>query len=75
MEKLSGQADFVDAKVVRIDGLRVEFEDGWGLVRPSNTTPSLVFRFEADSEAALIRIQQQFQRWLLRVEPGLKLPF
>jgi phosphomannomutase/phosphoglucomutase len=75
MEKLSGQADFVDAKVVRIDGLRVEFEDGWGLVRPSNTTPSLVFRFEADSEAALIRIQQQFQRWLLRVEPRLKLPF
>jgi phosphomannomutase/phosphoglucomutase len=75
MEKLSGQADFADAKVVRIDGLRVEFEDGWGLVRPSNTTPSLVFRFEADGEAELMRIQQQFQRWLLRVEPGLKLPF
>lgn len=75
MERLSGQADFTDAKITTIDGLRVEFEDGWGLVRPSNTTPSVVFRFEADSEAALERIQQQFQQWLLRVDPGLKLPF
>ncbi|WP_428609367.1 phosphomannomutase/phosphoglucomutase [Sedimenticola sp.] len=75
MEKLSEQVDFADAKVLYIDGLRVEFEDGWGLVRPSNTTPSVVFRFEADSEAALRRIQQAFQQWLLRVDPGLELPF
>jgi len=75
MESLAGQADFTDAKITTIDGLRVEFEDGWGLVRPSNTTPSVVFRFEADSEAALARIQQQFQQWLLRVDPGLNLPF
>lgn len=75
LERLKGQADFADAKITAIDGLRVEFEDGWGLVRPSNTTPSVVFRFEADSEPALERIQQQFRDWLLRVEPGLKLPF
>jgi phosphomannomutase/phosphoglucomutase len=75
MERLSEQADFPDAKVMTIDGLRVEFEDGWGLVRPSNTTPSVVFRFEADSEAALSRIQQQFGQWLLRVDPALTLPF
>ncbi len=75
MERLSEQADFPDAKVMTIDGLRVEFEDGWGLVRPSNTTPSVVFRFEADSEEALSRIQQQFGQWLLRVDPALKLPF
>jgi len=75
LERLTGQADFADAKITAIDGLRVEFEDGWGLVRPSNTTPAVVFRFEADSEPALERIQQQFRDWLLRVEPGLKLPF
>lgn len=75
MERLSEQADFTDAKVLTIDGLRVEFEDGWGLVRPSNTTPSVVFRFEADSEQGLARIQQQFREWLLRVDPGLNPPF
>ncbi|MCW8890294.1 MAG: phosphomannomutase/phosphoglucomutase [Sedimenticola sp.] len=75
MDKLTEQADFADAKLVDIDGLRVEFEDGWGLVRPSNTTPSLVFRFEADNEAALKRIQQQFHDWLIGTDPELKLPF
>lgn len=75
MEQLAEQADFTDAKITTIDGLRVEFEDGWGLVRSSNTTPSVVFRFEADSEAGLERIQQQFRQWLLRVDPGLNLPF
>ncbi|TVO77050.1 phosphomannomutase/phosphoglucomutase [Sedimenticola selenatireducens] len=75
MEKLAEGVDFPDAKVVDIDGLRIEFEDGWGLVRPSNTTPSLVFRFEANSDASLERIQRQFHDWLLVTEPGLQLPF
>ena len=75
MQKLADNVDFADAKVSDIDGLRVEFEDGWGLVRPSNTTPALVFRFEADSKASLQQIQQRFKRWLLAADPALKLPF
>ena len=58
-----------------IDGLRVNFADGWGLVRPSNTTPCLVLRFEAESEAILARIQDVFRELLLKVEPTLDLPF
>ena len=67
--------DFGDAKVVDIDGLRIEFEHGWGLVRPSNTTPSVVFRFEADTEAALEQIQAQFRQWIQQVNGALQLPF
>jgi phosphomannomutase/phosphoglucomutase len=60
---------------ITIDGLRVEFADGWGLVRPSNTTPKLVIRFEALNGDALRRIQQQFRQALLQVAPYLELPF
>ena len=48
---------------------------GWGLVRASNTTPILVMRFDADSSAAMARIQQVFRERLLQLEPGLQLPF
>ena len=58
-----------------IDGLRVEYPDGFGLARPSNTTPVIVLRFEADNEAALARIQQDFRRELLALKPDAKLPF
>jgi phosphomannomutase / phosphoglucomutase len=58
-----------------IDGLRVDWNDGWGLVRASNTTPILVLRFDADSEEALARIQGEFRQQLLRLDPGLALPF
>ncbi|MCW8908793.1 MAG: phosphomannomutase/phosphoglucomutase [Sedimenticola sp.] len=75
MQKLADSVDFADAKVTDIDGLRIEFEDGWGLVRPSNTTPAVVFRFEADSKASLQQIQQRFKQWLLAADPALKLPF
>ena len=57
-----------------LDGLRVEFEDGFGLVRASNTTPVVVLRFEADTESALQRIQQVFEQALNLAWPGLKLP-
>jgi len=60
---------------ITIDGLRVEFDDGFGLVRASNTTPVLVCRFEGDSVAALGRIQAEFARAMQAVEPGLTLPF
>ena len=61
--------------VIRIDGLRVEYPDGFGLARGSNTTPVVVLRFEADSAAALERIKGEFRRVLHEAQPGLALPF
>jgi phosphomannomutase / phosphoglucomutase len=63
------------ASVIRIDGLRVEYADGFGLARASNTTPVMVLRFEADSESALRRIQGEFRRVLHVSMPGRELPF
>ncbi len=75
MEQLVTDPGFPGAKLITIDGLRVEFEDGWGLVRASNTTPSLVLRFEADDAEALRRIQDAFRARLQRIDPGLDLQF
>jgi phosphomannomutase/phosphoglucomutase len=76
MEKLKAEARFDGAReIVTIDGLRVEYADGFGLARPSNTTPVIVLRFEADDEAALKRIQDDFRRALVAVKPGARLPF
>jgi len=75
MEQLRRKAQFKDAQISTIDGLRVEFDRGWGLVRASNTTPCLVMRFEADDELALHTIQEAFRREMLAVNPTLSLPF
>jgi phosphomannomutase/phosphoglucomutase len=76
MDTLKASARFDGAReVVTIDGLRVEYADGFGLARPSNTTPVVVLRFEADDEPALRRIQEDFRRAILAVKPGAKLPF
>ncbi len=75
IERLLASAHFEGAQVSTIDGLRADFKDGWGLVRASNTTPVLVLRFEADDQAALTRIMEEFRRVLLQTEPGLSLPF
>ena len=75
VEKLSAQGDFEGGNISTIDGIRVEYQDGWGLCRASNTTPDLVLRFEADDDAALSRIQQVFREQLLMVEPELELTF
>lgn len=74
MEKLLNSAHFENARIATIDGMRVEFERGWGLVRASNTTPCLVLRFEADDELALSAIQDEFRRVMLQVDPNLSLP-
>ncbi len=74
MEKLLNSAHFENARIATIDGMRVEFEHGWGLVRASNTTPCLVLRFEADDELALSAIQDEFRRVMLQVDPNLSLP-
>ena len=75
MKKLIGQADFSEAKLITLDGLRVEFQRGWGLIRPSNTLPYLILRFEADTESELKRIQNVFRTQLLKVNNALVLPF
>ena len=74
--KLAADAEFPGAtEVVRIDGLRVEYPDGFGLARGSNTTPVVVLRFEADDAAALERIKGEFRRVLVAAKPGIALPF
>lgn len=74
--QLQKTAEFAGATdVITIDGLRVEYPDGFGLMRPSNTTPVVVLRFEADSAEALLRIQTQFREVILAAAPEAKLPF
>ena len=76
MDKLQKIAKFTGAdEVITLDGLRVEYPDGFGLARPSNTTPVIVLRFEADNVEALKRIQEDFRRVFLEAAPELTLPF
>lgn len=73
---MQAQADFPGAsEVITIDGLRVEYPDGFGLARSSNTTPVIVMRFEAETDAALGRIQQALKAAILAVKPDAALPF
>lgn len=76
MQKLIDCAPFVEAKeLTTLDGLRVNFADGWGLIRPSNTTPYLILRFEAINQAVMSKIQGLFREWMLSVKPDWVLPF
>jgi phosphomannomutase/phosphoglucomutase len=76
VDELKRTAKFEGAtEVITIDGVRVEYPDGFGLARPSNTTPVVVIRFEADTPEALARIQADFRRAILAVKPGAALPF
>jgi phosphomannomutase/phosphoglucomutase len=67
--------DFDGAKLTTLDGLRADWNDGWGLVRASNTTPILVLRFEAKSEQRLEEIKGIFRGKLLEIDPALTLTF
>jgi len=74
--KLRQEAQFTDAKeIITIDGLRVEYADGFGLMRASNTTPVIVLRFEANTAEALQRIQNDFRNVLHQAAPHAILPF
>ena len=64
MEALSNSVDFPGSKINTIDGVRIDFENCWGLVRASNTTPCLVLRFEGDDIDALNEIKNRFKKWL-----------
>ena len=75
IDELMMKADFGDANVTMIDGIRADYADGWGLVRASNTTPVLVLRFEGRDQNVLGRIQAVFKAQLLAVNPDLNLPF
>ncbi len=75
VEHFELSAKFEGARRSTIDGVRVDWPDGWGLVRASNTTPVLVMRFDADSKQALDRIQAEFRERLLAVSAELELPF
>ena len=75
IESLLAGDCFADAKKTTIDGLRVDFADGWGLARASNTEPVLVLRFEGVDDDALERIEEEFRQVLLGVDPALELPF
>ena len=74
IERLRSEAKFDGADLNTIDGLRIEFADGWGLVRASNTTAALTLRFEADDEAALARIRDQVASQLQKIDASLVLP-
>jgi phosphomannomutase/phosphoglucomutase len=76
IDKLKAEGKFSNAvEMITIDGLRVEYADGFGLARPSNTTPVVVLRFEADNAVALERIQADFRQAIKAVWPGIELPF
>ncbi len=75
MQQLIEKGVFGDAKRITIDGLRVDFGYGWGLVRPSNTSAYLVIRFEAETQSQLDAIQACFRDALLSIDKDLVLPF
>ena len=76
VEKIRKTGGFIGAtEIITIDGVRVEYADGFGLARASNTTPVIVLRFEAETEAALKRIQEDFRRVLTGVKSDVALPF
>ena len=73
MEKIVAAASFEDANIHTLDGLRVDFENSWGLVRASNTEAALTLRFEADDTTQLSTVQHQFKALLASVAPELEL--
>ena len=75
IRELVAQGDFSGGELCNIDGVRVDFEDGFGLARASNTTPTVILRFEADTKPALRRIQNLYREQMLALRPELALPF
>jgi phosphomannomutase/phosphoglucomutase len=75
VQELISNGNFQNGKPITLDGLRVDFAKGWGLVRASNTSAALTLRFEAETEAVLEQVQQLFKRELLKIDSELDLPF
>ncbi|MNI77564.1 Phosphomannomutase/phosphoglucomutase [compost metagenome] len=76
VEALRQKGEFPSAVSINdLDGVRVDYVDGFGLARPSNTTPTVVMRFEGDTVAALARIEEDFRNAFRRIAPHVRLPF
>lgn len=75
MDRLLELADFPTARLITLDGLRVEYSDGWGLVRASNTSPALLLRFEAESQARMDQIQDEFRSLIRSADKNLEIGF
>lgn len=75
MQALKDQLSGESGELITVDGLRIDYSDGWGLIRASNTSPYLVARFEAENQAALERIQSTFRNAIQTVDPTLGVPF
>lgn len=75
VDKLAQEGEFGDGKKTTLDGIRVDYEDGWGLCRASNTTPLLVLRFEGKTPEALARISDTFKAALTKIDASLELNF
>jgi phosphomannomutase/phosphoglucomutase len=75
VKKIIETADFSNGKVNTMDGLRVDFNNGWGLVRASNTGPALTARFEADTQENLEIIQDEFREHIALIDPDIELNF
>ena len=75
MKKFADLVELPDAQITTIDGIRADYKNGWGLVRASNTTPSLVIRFEADNDSVIEDIKNDFRQQMAKVDSNLQLPF
>ena len=75
MEKILSAVNFEDAKITTLDGLRADFSDSWGLIRPSNTVPALVLRFEGENDAALEAVKEKFRQLLQAAGTNLEVSF
>ena len=75
MKEFSDNIFTLNADIIDIDGLRAEYNDGWGLVRPSNTSPYIIFRFEGDTVSALKRIKSEFRNIIRFIKPTADIPF
>ena len=73
MNEFIKNAKFLEGKKITIDGLRVDFKDGWGLLRASNTTPKLVLRFEAKTSERLDEIQKLFLDQLKQIDESIEI--
>jgi phosphomannomutase/phosphoglucomutase len=75
VDNIIQKGDFAPGKVNTLDGIGVDYEDGWGLVRASNTMPVLTLRFEANDADGLMRIQEQFRQQLAAHAPNISVDF
>lgn len=75
VQKFADQAELPNAQITTIDGIRADYDHGWGLVRASNTTPAIVIRFEAENDSVMEEIKSAFRKEMSKVDADLKLPF